>query len=146
MTNGKGSSSGSALISGGAGTLETPVHLVGVLGGREEQLWRRKFLKSISYRILDLKHSDDFSLSHFKTSSCPFKLDFGGHTTATACPPFHKGGRVRRNECTRIPLLFHVFRILPLKHSPGHKALYLTLCPSLIPKLPATVTLQRSGF
>lgn len=76
MTNSKGSPSGSALISGGVAPPETLVHLVGVLGGREEQLWRRNFLKSISYRILDPEHSDDFSLNHFKTSSCPFKLDF----------------------------------------------------------------------
>lgn len=145
MTSSKESSSGSALISGGAGTPGNSSPL-GWSAWREEQLPRRNFLKSISYRILDPKHSDDFSLNHFKTSSCPFKLDFRGHTTATVCPPFHKGSRVRRNERTRIPLLLHVFRILPLKHSPGHKALYLTLYPSLIPKFPVTVTLQRSGF
>lgn len=69
VINSKRSSSGSALISGDAGPPETPVHLARMLGGREEQLWRKHFLESISYSILDPKHSDDFSLNHFKTSS-----------------------------------------------------------------------------
>lgn len=146
MTSSKGSSSGSALISGGAGTPRNSSLLGWSAWWEGGATAEKEFFESISYRILDPKHSDDLSLNHFKTSSCPFKLDFRGHKTATVCPPVHKGSRVRRNELTRIPLLFHVFRILPLKHSPGHKALYLTLCPSLIPKLPATVTLQRNGF
>lgn len=145
MTNSKRNIYCPALISGGAGPPETSLLNLSACG-EGDQIWRRNFFLFISYRILDPEHSDGFSLNHFKTS-CPFQLDFRGHTTVAMCPALHKGSGVRSNGHTRLLLLFLVFRIPPLKNSQRASAItfqpqsHLTLISPIL-KLPSTVTME----